>query len=136
MDRSPSGTSPLPSNRSFGMLFVAVFAALGGYSRWRGGTGYPGWFAAAALVLVPTVFAPRMLTPFNRAWMKLGHLLGRVFNPVVLGLLFFLGVTPLGIVKRMLGWDPMRTRYDADAATYWIDRDPPGPAPDSLPNQF
>lgn len=126
----------LPSNRSFGTLFVVVFALVGGWSLWRGGSTYPWWFGASIVTLLFTLLAPSLLTPLNRAWMKFGELLARIVNPIVLGILFYLIITPFGVVKRMTGWDPMRRRLDRDAGTYWIDRRPPGPNPDSLPNQY
>jgi hypothetical protein len=57
-------------------------------------------------------------------------------SPVIMGLVFYSTVTPMGIVGRMLGWDPLRLRFESDALTYWIDRDPPGPTPDTMPRQF
>lgn len=128
--------TPLPSNRSFGTLFVVVFAAVGAWSAWRSSASYPWWLAAALATLLVTLAAPALLTPFNRAWMALGDLMGRIVSPVVLGILFFGVIAPFGIVRRLTGWDPMRRKFDPSAATYWIERSPPGPSGDSLPNQF
>lgn len=126
----------MPSNRAFGGLFTAVFAIAGAWSLWRGGAAFPWWFGASAFTLATTLLAPALLAPFNRGWMALGNLLGRVVSPIVLGVIFFAVITPFGVIRRATGWDPMRRRYDPDASTYWIERSPPGPAPDSLPNQF
>jgi hypothetical protein len=136
VSNNQSSPTPLPSNRSFGRLFVVVFALIGLWSLWRGGDTYLWWFGAAAIVLIVTLAVPDVLAPFNRAWMKLGELLGRIVSPVVLGFIFFLVITPFGVVKRLTGWDPMRRRFERDTTSYWIERDPPGPDPDSLPNQF
>ena len=77
-----------------------------------------------------------MLAPLNRAWLYVGLLLQRVVSPVVLGILFFLTVTPIGLLMRLTGKNPLRLGFDREAQSYWIDRQPPGPAPDTMPRQF
>lgn len=126
----------LPSNRSFGSLFVGVFALLGAFSWWRGGALWPWLAALSALTLIVTAAAPAMLTPLNRAWMKLAELLHRVVSPIVLGLIFFGIFAPVGFVMRLAGRDALKRRFEAQAGSYWIDRQPPGPDPAGLPNQF
>jgi hypothetical protein len=79
---------------------------------------------------------PAVLAPLNRIWTRFGLLLHRIVSPVVLGVMFFGVVTPMGLVMRALGKDPLRLRFDPAARTYWIERRPPGPAPDTLNNQF
>lgn len=69
----------------------------------------------------------------TRVW---GVALHHVIVPVAMGLLFFLAVTPVGLLLRAVGKDSARRRRDPAAASYWIVRDPPGPAPDSMKNQF
>ena len=128
---------PLPSDRSFGFTFVVVFLL---------GTAWAAWtrHAPAAIVLAAlcgitlavTLANAKLLNPLNRAWMKVGAAIHAVVNPIVLGGIFFLVITPIGIVMRLAGRDALRRRLQPDARTYWIDRAPPGPAPDSLPNQF
>lgn len=124
------------SNRAFGLVFAAVFLIIGTYPLLFGGHVRV-WslavcfaFAAAALAL------PGVLTPLNKAWTRLGLLLHRIVSPIVLGIMFFAVVTPMGIVMRLFGKDPLRLRFDAQTQTYWIERRPPGPKPDSLPDQF
>ena len=125
-----------PSNRSFGLLFVVVFALVAAWMWWRASGAAPWWLAASVLVGVITLGAPGCLTPLNRGWMKLAELLHRVASPVVLGVLFYAVVTPFGLCRRMLGGDPLARRFDAGLDSYWIDRTPPGPPPDSFPHQF
>ena len=125
-----------PSNRSFGTLFVVLFALLGGHWWWRNNTLFPWAFGLAALILLVTVAKPDWLTSANRAWMKLADLLHRVVTPVALGIMFFCVLTPMALVMRMTGRDAMKRRFDPAARTYWIERDPPGPDPAGLPNQF
>jgi hypothetical protein len=126
----------LPSNRSFGTLFVVVFAVIGGLSWWNGGSWYPYWIALSAVTGVVTLLAPAWLTPFNRAWMKLAEILNRIVSPIVLGVLFFVVMLPFGLVMRIAGRDPLRRRYEPAARSYWIPREPPGPPPESLKDQF
>ena len=130
--RSP----PLPSNRSFGILFVVVFALASAWAWWRDSTWLTGWVLAMVLTMGVTLAAPRLLTPLNRAWMKLAELLHRFISPVVLGLLFYAVVTPFGLVRRWLGGDPLVRRFEPERDSYWIERSPPGPSSDSFPHQF
>jgi saxitoxin biosynthesis operon SxtJ-like protein len=127
---------PLPSNRSFGALFTIAFAALAGLALWRGNAAF-GWLvAASAIFAVVTLIRPDWLMPLNRAWMALAYFLNRLVSPVVLGILYYCMVTPFGFAMRLAGKDPMRRKLDAAAGSYWIERRPPGPPPDSLRDQF
>jgi len=102
---------------------------------WKNNVYIP-FIATSAVVFSIGRFTPRWLTPFNRAWMRLGDLLHRIASPVILGLLYFGLITPFGLVMRLKGHDPMKRGFDPNAKSYWIPRTPPGPAPDSLPRQF
>ncbi len=82
------------------------------------------------------VFYPKLLAPLNHLWFKFGLLLHKIVNPVVLAIMFFLVITPIGLLMRALGKDPLRLRLDKAATSYWIDRTPPGPSPDTLGDQF
>ena len=92
--------------------------------------------AIAAAVLGVALFAPHLLRPFNRLWFRFGMLLHKVVTPVLMGVVFFLTVVPTGLIFRLFGKDLLRLRCDNDAETYWIDREPRGPEPDTMPNQF
>jgi hypothetical protein len=129
-------TPPLPSNRSFGTLFVVVFALVGAYSWWRGGAVWPWALGLSALTLAITLAKPDALAPANRAWMKLAELLNRIVSPLVLGLIFYGMFTPIAWGMRLAGRDAMKRRFEPEARTYWVNRDPPGPDPAGLPNQF
>ena len=136
MTEKPARELALPSNRSFGGLFVVVFALLAAWSWWRGGSWYPGWATLAAVTLAVTLAAPQMLTPLNRLWMRFAELLHRVVSPIMLGVVFFIVVTPFGWAMRLAGRDPMARSFDPGARSYWIERRPPGPDPKTMPNQF
>lgn len=124
------------SDRSFGLVFVAVFALLAVLAGARGSGWVWVWGGASFVVLAVAVTVPRLLAPFNHLWMRFGLLLHRIVQPVVLGLLFFVTVTPIGLLMRLTGRDPLSRRFDPEAGTYWIARQPPGPAPGSLDRQF
>ena len=126
----------LPSNRSFGWTFTGFFVLAGAYGLWKGAGAQSWLLALAAVTAVVTVTRETWLTPLNRAWMKLGELLGRVVSPVVLGVIFFGVFTPVGAVMRLCGRDAMCRRFDAAARSYWVKRDPPGPADGSYRNMF
>ena len=77
-----------------------------------------------------------MAGPRRRAWMKLGELLGRVVSPIALGIIFFAVFTPVGLLMRAFGRDAMCRRYEPSQPSYWVKRDPPGPADGSYRNMF
>ena len=126
----------LPSNRSFGWTFTAVFILAGAYGLWHGGAHSLALLALALVTALVTLTRAAWLTPLNRAWMKLGELLGRVVSPIVLGAIFFVVFTPVGVVMRMAGRDAMKRRWEPGARSYWVEREPPGPPDDSFRDMF
>ena len=126
-----------PSDRSFGRTFAVVFAIAAGLSAWRGWRIGPGWFVGLAFLFgLAAAFRPAVLAPLNKAWLHFGLLLHKVVNPLVMGAMFFLVFTPMGVLMRAFGKDFLRLKPDPQAASYWIPRQPPGPAPETLKNQF
>jgi hypothetical protein len=124
------------SDRSFGFVFAAFCAVVGGLSLYHGGSHWAWWLGAAAIFAILAVAAPRILAPLNRLWAKFGLLLHRIVSPIMLGLIFFACILPFGVVMRLLGKDPLRRRFEPGAESYWIRRDPPGPSPETFKNQF
>ena len=126
-----------PSNVSFGRTFAIIFAVIGIIAAWRGWRIGPVWFLVpAAAFAAATLLRPEILAPLNRAWLRFGLLLHKVVNPLIMGAIFFLVFTPMGLLMRAFGKDFLRLKRDPQASSYWIPREPPGPAPDSLKNQF
>lgn len=129
---APAGAS----DRSFGIVFGVVFLIV---ALWpllsSGNVRVWATLVSAAFFLVAFVL-PRVLAPLNKLWMRLGMLLHRIVSPVILGILFYLFVTPMGLVMRLFGKDFLHLRFDSSARSYWIERQPPGPKPDSLNYQF
>ena len=124
------------SDRSFGLVFAGFFAIVGALSLWRQHQGWHYTLPLAAVFLVVALTYPRVLGPLNRLWLKFGLLLYKVMNPLVLGLLFFVTIMPIGLVMRAMGKDFLRLKREPNAKSYWIARTPPGPPPQSMKNQF
>jgi hypothetical protein len=134
MTKNPSN---LPSNRTFGLLFIGVFAILGAYGLWKDWLGevIKTFFIISGVLVIVTLLAPKLLTPFNKAWYQLGLFLGKVVSPIVLGILFFIVITPVALAMRLAGRDALKLRKQ-NVESHWIDRKPPGPEPESFKEQF
>ena len=125
-----------PSNRSFGVTFAVAFAIIGALPLLRhGGVRWWAWVVAAVFATL-TWLRPQLLTLLNRLWLKLGLLLGHIVSPIAMAILFYVVITPIGFIMRVTGKAAMRRYFDSNASSYWVRRDPPGPPPDSLNNQF
>jgi Saxitoxin biosynthesis operon protein SxtJ len=124
------------SNRKFGITlglilgFLAIWPLVHHHApRW--------WLVAVALCLAGAgLFYPAVLGPANRAWFKFGLALNIIVSPIVMGLLFFGAVVPVGFVLRKRGEDPLGLKRAPQAATYWGERTPPGPGPGTMRKQF
>jgi Saxitoxin biosynthesis operon protein SxtJ len=124
------------SDRGFGYVFAGFFTLVA-IVRWWKGQGGAGWFAAAAVaMLLVALLRPSLLAPFNRLWTKLALLISKVMNPVIMGIMFFLVVAPIGLIMRAFGKRPLALAFDPAAKSYWIERTPPAPLPGSMKNQF
>jgi hypothetical protein len=117
-DRPVTGSS----NRGFGLTFAGFFALLCGLSAWRGGAHWPWWLGAAIVCALVALTVPAILAPFNWVWTRLGLLLHRIVNPIVMAVIFFGAVVPLGLLMRLLGKRPLSLVLDAKASSYWIER--------------
>jgi len=124
------------TDRGFGQVFAGFFAILAGFSYWHGTTTWHYTLPIAAAFLIVAYVYPKALGPLNRLWLKFGLLLYKVMNPLILGLLFFVTIMPIGLIMRAFGKDFLRLKLDRNAKTYWIARTPPGPPPQSMKNQF
>src|ERR1700722_15014896 len=114
--------APVSSNRSFGLTFAGAFAALGAISLWRGGLERGAWELGLAVgLLVVAAFAPGILAPLNRAWAWIGRGLNHVVTPLLIIVLFYGVVTPVGLAMRAVGKDPLRLRRDPQSSSYWIE---------------
>ena len=113
----------ISSNRSFGFVFFIVFLAI---SLWplKSQEDLRLWaFILSLIFLVLGVLNSKFLTPLNKLWIKFGFFLGAIVSPIIMGIVYFLVVTPIGIFMRLLGKDLLKMSRVKNASTYWIKRD-------------
>jgi hypothetical protein len=125
----------MSSNRSFGLTFAAAFAVLGAISLWRGLARGAWELGLAVGFLTVAGFVPGMLAPLNRAWAWIGRGLNRVVSPLLILVLFYGVVTPIGLAMRAVGKDTLRLRRDPQSPSYWIDC-PEGSESSDMRRQF
>ena len=124
------------SDRSFGIVMAVVFAIIGAWPllswdplRW--------WALIIAGLFGGLAFLrPALLAPLNRLWFRFGLLLNKITSPLIMGLLFYVVITPYAYILRWLGKDLLHLCFDSSADSYWIERKPPGPAPETIKRQF
>ena len=124
-----------PSERSFGFLLTGVLVVLGVWPLVSGGHPHVVLFVAAAIAAFVSALRPALLRPFNIAWYKFGLVLNRIVSPVVLGLLFYLIVTPVGLAARLSGKNLLQRRK-VNGPSYWLARTPIEPQKNSMRDQF
>jgi hypothetical protein len=123
------------SDRNFGLVMAGALVLLSVLNGWHHGRLWP-WLTAIAIVFLAAAFLrPSALRSLNIVWMKLGLLLHKIVNPIVMALLFFGTIWPTGLVMRMRGRDLLRLKREPASNTYWIAR-PPGPQPETMKDQF
>ena len=110
--------------RSFGLIVGGIFAGIG---LWPPAIHFaePRWWSlvVAGLLILPALVHPMILFWPHKGWMFVGHVLGFINTRIILGLVFYAVVTPIGIIRRMLGKDPMGRRTDAKLKTYRVIRE-------------
>ena len=111
--------------RSFGFTVGGIFALIGLWPLVIRGEGLRLWAVVlAACLLVPAIILPRSLVWVHKGWMAVGHVLGWINTRIILGVVFYGIVTPIGIVRRWLGKDPMGRRLRPDLDSYRVVRKP------------
>jgi hypothetical protein len=126
----------LGSDRNFGIVFAVFCAIVAGIQLgFSHHFSWP-WVAASCAFITAALLKPGLLHPLNVLWFKFGMLLHHIITPVVLGLMFFVVFTPIGLWMRIVRKRPLNLRFDPDAKTYWVERKPPGPPSESFKNQF
>ena len=120
------------SNRSFGIVFFVVFLIIALYPLLNN-ESIRIWSIIISLVfLILGLINSKVLNPLNKLWFKFGILLGKIISPLIMGLIFFLVVTPIGILMRILGKDLLNLKYNANRS-YWIEKNEPK---SKMKNQF
>lgn len=110
------------SERQFGLVFAVFFAILALLPVLHGGWPHE-WLAVASFLLAGTAFFfPRILKPLNYLWFRFGLLLHSIVNPIIMGLVFFIAVTPIGFILRLFGKDLLSLKIEDGRTSYWIAR--------------
>jgi hypothetical protein len=135
-DLARHGDEPRASERNLGVTFAVVLALIAALKFYRGDAAAVYWLAAAAVFLACAFLWTAPLRPLNVVWHRLGLILFAVVSPLVMGVVFYTTVAPIGLLMRRFGKDPLRLEFDPAARSYWIERDPPGPAGEQMKNQF
>ena len=122
----------ISSNRSFGIVFFVVFLLITIYPLTHGGD-IRIWSAIISVVfLVLGLLNSSILSPLNKIWFKFGIFLGKIISPLIMGIIFFLVVTPIGIIMRIFGKDVLNLKYNKNQS-YWIEKNGPK---SKMKNQF
>lgn len=130
-------TPKLPSNRKFGYLFACIFLIIAAYGFIKNGLTLIFYFTtlASSLFLILGIRNSNILTPLNKAWFLLGQIMGKVVSPIVLGIIFFFLITPIGLIAKLLGRDELKLNR-LKCQTYWVDPVGSNSDSESFKNQF
>ena len=109
--------------QKFGILFAALCTLVAGYMVWKGIHIWPYFFGGAVFFLVTGLFGKNILRPLYVGWMKFAFVLGWVNTRILLGLFFYLILTPIGLVLRLTGKDLLGLKIDRNATSYWVKRE-------------
>ena len=112
----------ISSNRNFGLLFFTVFLIV---ALWplKYEADIRLWSLTLSIIFfILGIFNSKLLTPLNKLWFKFGIFLGAIISPIIMGIVYFLVVTPIGIFMRLLGKDFLKMKKVQNTSTYWIKR--------------
>ena len=122
--------------RNFGLLVGGVFAIIGLVMWARGKPLYPWFLAPGVVLLLFGAIAPKPLKPVYLVWMSLAMVMGFVVSNVLLLLLFFCAITPVGLIARLAGKDFLGLKLKRESETYWLRREQPSRSPEEYERQF
>tara|TARA_B100001057_G_C21995774_1_gene624095 strand:+ start:103 stop:486 length:384 start_codon:yes stop_codon:yes gene_type:complete len=122
----------ISSNRSFGIVFFVVFLIIALYPLTYSGEIRLWSFIISLIFLILGFLNSKVLSPLNKIWFKFGIILGKTISPLIMGIIFFLVVTPIGTIMRILGKDVLNLKYNKNQS-YWIEKDGPK---SKMKNQF
>jgi hypothetical protein len=120
------------SNRSFGIVFFVVFLIIATYPLINGDELRLWSLIISIIFLFLGLVNSKILNPFNKLWFKFGIFLGKIISPLVMGIIFFLVVTPIGLLMRLLNKDLLNLRFNNNSS-YWIEKTEPK---SKMKNQF
>jgi len=110
------------NNKGFGLLFFIVFLLISLWPLLKGDNPRIYLLPIAALFLILGILNSKILTPLNKAWIKFGELLGRVIAPIVMLVIFFSILTPIGLLLKLFGKDLLQIKNNKSIKSYWISR--------------
>ena len=122
----------LGSNKSFGLVFFVVFLLISLYPLLNDENIRLWSLIVSIIFLVLGILNSVLLSPLNKLWFKFGILLGKIISPIIMGIIFFLVVTPIGLIMRLLGKDVLNLKYN-NYKSYWIEKTGPK---SKMKNQF
>ena len=120
------------SNRSFGIVFFFVFLLIALYPLIKNQDIRLWSLTISVVFLTLGIFNSKILNPLNKLWFKIGIFLGKIVSPLIMGIIFFLVVTPTGLLMRLLGKDLLNLKFNNNKS-YWIEKDGPK---SKMKNQF
>ena len=110
------------SNRSFGLLFFVVFLVIALWPLTKKSEINLYLISIALIFLVLGLLNSNILSPLNKAWIKLGEILGRIVAPVVMAIVYFIILTPISLLVRLFGKDLIGMKFSNDIKSYWVKR--------------
>ena len=122
----------LGSNKSFGIVFFIVFLLLGFYPLFNDGNIRVWSLVISLIFLTLGLLNSKLLLPLNKIWFKFGILLGKIVSPLIMGIIFFLVVTPIAFIMRLIGKDLLNLKFN-NKKSYWIEKTGPK---SKMKNQF
>ena len=122
----------ISSNKSFGIVFFIVFILISLYPLLNGQEIRLWALIISAVFLILGLLKSKLLTPLNKLWFRFGIFLGKIISPIIMGFIFFLVVTPIGLIMRLLGKDVLNLKYNKERS-YWIEKNGPK---SKMKNQF
>ena len=120
------------SNKSFGVVFFLVFLLISLYPLINDGNLRIWSFVISIIFLILGILNSKILSPLNKIWFKFGLLLGKIMSPIVMGIIFFIVVTPTGLILRLFKKDVLNLKFNNNN-TYWIEKSGPK---SKMKNQF
>lgn len=123
-------------NRTFGLVMASACFIIAGVGWLRATSHWPFWSAAAITFGLTAWLQPAVLGPLNRLWFRLGLLMHRVVNPLVMGLLFFAVITPMGLLMRACRKRPLELKFQRALLSYWVARNDSELQPGSMAKQY
>ena len=124
------------SDRAFGVVMAVACLIIASLGYWFGGSYWHYWAVAGLLFGIVAWLWPRLLAPLNRIWFLFGLALHKVVNPLVMGFLFFVVLTPVSLLMRLCGKRPLTHGFQRDTASYWVDRNESGVQPGPMGKQY